>query len=204
MSTAVRLRALARRPPPAAPPQRCDLCAGLLPAGHRHLLDAADGTALVCACGACALLFGHQAAGRYRLVPRRRIRLAGHRIDDLLWAALGVPVHLAFFVPEEGDGAATASYPGPLGAPCAAVDAELWRELAAGLPEQARPAAGVEALLVDRQAGEHWIVPVDDCRRLVAVLRAHWKGLSGGPAARARITDFFRELATDAPAPGEL
>ncbi|MEU1377085.1 DUF5947 family protein [Streptomyces triculaminicus] len=206
-----RLRELARRPSPApapaaAAPERCDLCAEPVPAGHRHLLDLADGAAL-CSCRACALLFDHREAGgrHYRLLPTRRIRLAGHRIDDLLWAALGVPVGLAFFVRDGTSGRTAVSYPSPLGAVRSTVDPDVWAELASALPGSARPADDVEALLVNRalEPHEHWIVPLDDCYRLVAVVRAHWKGLTGGREAWSRIASFFAEPAPSAPAPDD-
>ncbi|HVH13778.1 MAG TPA: DUF5947 family protein, partial [Longimicrobium sp.] len=53
-----------------------------------------------------------------------------------------------------------------------------------------------EALLVNRvrDAREHWLVPVDACYRLVAVMRRHWRGLGGGSEVWTAIDDFFREL----------
>ena len=58
------------------------------------------------------------------------------------------------------------------------------------------PAPDVEALLVDRRRRnrDHWLVPIDDCHRLVAVLRTRWKGLAGGPQVWAALTEFFDEL----------
>ncbi len=204
-----RLRDLARRPVPAptAPAaDRCDLCAEPLPPDHRHLLDLAGGEAR-CACRACALLFDRREAGgrHYRLLPRRRLRLSGFAIDDQLWAALGVPVGLAYFVREGASGEVRVGYPSPLGAPRATVDPAVWAELARGLPPTAELADDVEALLVNRARGasEHWIVPLDDCFRLVAVVRAHWKGLTGGREAWARIESFFSEPARSAPTHGD-
>jgi hypothetical protein len=59
----------------------------------------------------------------------------------------------------------------------------------------------VQALLVNRAHGasEHWLLPLDDCYRLVAVVRAHWKGLDGGPEVRQRVEDFFRGLTEPTP-----
>ncbi len=197
---ASRLRDLARQPPPseAAAQERCDLCAQPLPEGHRHLLDLAA-AAVRCACRACALLFDrHEAGGRsFRLLPRRRLRLDGFAIDDLLWAGLGVPVGLAYFVLDGASGQVTVGYPSPLGATRSTVEPSVWQEVTAGLPASARLAEDVEALLVNRAKGtrEHWIVPLDDCYRLVAVVRAHWKGLAGGPEVWDHIERFFAGLA---------
>lgn len=54
----------------------------------------------------------------------------------------------------------------------------------------------VEALLVNQARGarEHWLVPVDDCYRLVAVVRTHWQGFSGGQQVWEEIGQFFKQL----------
>ncbi|GAA3028470.1 DUF5947 family protein [Streptomyces olivoverticillatus] len=207
--SASRLWELARRP--AAQPaevvgERCDLCAEPVPAEHRHLLDTASGGAALCACRACALLFDRQEAGgqHYRLLPRRRLRLDGFAVDDLLWASLGVPVGLAYFVRESATGQTAVGYPSPLGSTRSTVEPSVWQELSGGHPALTDLADDVEALLVHRAKGarEHWIVPLDDCYRLVAVVRTHWKGLAGGPEVWDRIERFFTELAHSAQVPG--
>ncbi|WP_146252157.1 DUF5947 family protein [Streptomyces carminius] len=181
--------------------ERCDLCSQPLPSEHRHLLDIrAD--AVSCACRACALLFDRREAGgaHYRLLPLRRVRLTGEVLDDALWAGLGVPVGLAFFTRAGESGEVRAGYPSPMGLLRATVDPHHWHEVESGLaacaPDSAAPADDVEALLVDRTEGvrEHWIVPLDDCYRLTAVVRAHWRGLNGGPEVWRHIGDFFRSL----------
>lgn len=187
--------------------EHCDLCSEPLPDEHRHLLDtggdggtSGDGDAsgppeLLCACRACSLLFDRDAAsaGHYRLVPRRRLRLAA-----VSTAALGVPVGLAFFVPRT-DGSVHAHYPSPAGATGWEVDPQAWREAVRLRPELADMAPEVEALLVDtargdRQDRQHWIVPVDDCYRLVALVRREWRGLSGGSRVWPAIERFFGQL----------
>ncbi|RAJ59953.1 hypothetical protein K378_04650 [Streptomyces sp. Amel2xB2] len=190
--------------------EHCDLCAEPVPEGHRHMLDA-EQSAVLCTCGPCTLLFGQSAAGgrHYRLLPERRLRLAGPRIDAALRARLGVPVGLAFFVRDGASGEVSVGYPSPLGVTRAAVAPEVWNEVVAGYPEAARIADDVEALLVHSTDGmsgpggaggsdgadEHWIVPLDDCYRLAAVVRTHWRGLSGGPEVRGHIDAFFAGLA---------
>lgn len=216
---APRLRRLARRPARPLRPggrdgrdgadearqERCDLCSEPLPADHRHLLDLHAG-AVSCACRACSLLFDRQEAGgaHYRLLPRRRLRLGGDGIDDTLWASLGVPVGLAFFTRGGTSGEVTACCPSPLGLLRSPVAPDRWREAEASVPALATLADDVEALLIDRSQGarEHWIVPLDDCYRLAAVVREHWKGLGGGPEVRRRVEDFFHRLADGSPADG--
>jgi hypothetical protein len=178
--------------------ERCDLCAAPLPSGsadshgHRHLLDEQrDG--LLCSCQACALLFEREAAGRghYRLVPEHRRRLA-----ELDTHALGLPVGLVFFVRDD-DGRVVANYPSALGATHAEVDEQTWRGLVEQCPPLGELAPGVQALLVNTNRGacEHWVVPIDVCYRLVAVIKREWQGLSGGGTVWPAIEEFFAELA---------
>jgi hypothetical protein len=171
--------------------ERCDLCSAPVPPGHRHLLDTERGEAM-CACQACSLLFVRDAAsrGHYRLVPQRRLRLAA-----VATQALGVPVGLAFFV-ARGDGPVVAHYPSPAGATQWEVDPAAWRDVVERCPALGDLEPEVEALLVNtaRGARQHWLVPIDDCFRLVAVVRREWRGLSGGSRVWPEIERFFAEL----------
>ncbi|GHC74042.1 DUF5947 family protein [Streptomyces cinnamoneus] len=203
---AARLRDLARRtaPPPArATDERCDLCAEPVPPGHRHLLDLSGGPGVLCACRACSLLFDRREAGgrHYRLLPERRLRLDGHTIDDETWATLQVPVGLAFFVRDSTSARTTVGYPSPLGVTRSTVEPALWQDVTGGHPALAGLADDVEALLVHRTrpAHEHWIVPLDDCYRLAALVRTHWKGLGGGAEVHEHVGEFFTALARPAP-----
>ncbi|MGC4958516.1 DUF5947 family protein [Actinomadura citrea] len=205
-----RLAALASAPPRPAPPpgeavERCELCAEPVHDAHRHLLDLEKGE-LLCACGACTLLFdGRPAGGRhYRLVPDLRRELTGFHLDGPLWAGLGIPVDLAFFT-VSGTGEVTARYPSPAGALHAAVHAASWRRLAEANPVLAELRPDVEALVVHRarDAAEHWILPIDDCYRLTALLREHWTGFTGGDAVWHHIGAFFTELTAARAAAGE-
>jgi hypothetical protein len=56
----------------------------------------------------------------------------------------------------------------------------------------------VEALLVNRtsQHREHFIVPIDECYKLVGLIRLKWHGLSGGGEVRREIDQFFESLRT--------
>jgi hypothetical protein len=54
----------------------------------------------------------------------------------------------------------------------------------------------VEALLVNRvrETREYYLVPIDACYKLVGLIRAHWRGLSGGAEVWHEIKHFFDEL----------
>jgi hypothetical protein len=192
------LRRLAQRPATrqAAETERCDLCAEPLPPEHRHLLDLATGQA-ECACRACAILFDRGQAGgdHYRLIPERRLALRD-AVDGRLWAALGIPVDLAFVVHDSVAERVMARYPSPGGLIAHAVAPDAWELLVAAIPVLATLEPDVEALLVDaaRGASEQWIVPIDDCFRLSARLREHWTGFTGGETVWEEIAGFFAEL----------
>jgi hypothetical protein len=169
----------------------CDLCATALPSPHRHLLDI-EHQEIACVCQACSLLFNRDAAsdGRRRLVPRRRLRL-----PEVPTSTLGVPVGLAFFVPR-ADGTVDAHYPSPAGPTRWEVDPAAWQDVVALCPPLADLAPDVEALLVNtaRERCEHWLVPIDACFALVAVVRREWRGLSGGNRVWPEIDRFFETL----------
>jgi hypothetical protein len=171
--------------------EHCDFCSAGLAERHRHLLDT-DRNEPMCVCQACSLLFARDAAsaGHYRLVPDRRTRLPAFSTKEL-----GVPVGLAFFVPQES-GEVIAHYPSPAGATQWEVDPEAWAGVQKECPAVATLEPGVQALLVNiaRDRRQHWLVPIDDCFALVAVVRREWKGLSGGSTVWPQIDAFFEQL----------
>jgi hypothetical protein len=177
--------------------ERCDLCSEPIPPEHRHLLDLSSHE-LMCACRACAVLFDRSAAGgrHYRLVPRRLLALEGFRLDDVAWAALGVPVGMAFFCREGSSGNVVARYPGPAGALASFPPADAWERVAGDNPVLASLEDDVEALLVDRAHGHrrYFLVPVDEAFRLVALIRTSWRGLTGGQEVRQAMDGFFDDL----------
>ena len=175
----------------AAEREVCDLCAAPVADEHAHLYDTGR-QEVRCACGPCSVLFADAAAGdgQYRLVPRRRLRLP--KVDT---AVLGVPVGLVFFVPR-ADGTVTAEGPSPAGAMRWEVDTAAWQELSGTCPQLATVEPEVEAPLVNTVHGldEHWIVPIDDCYRMIAVVRREWRGMSGGGRIWPAVEQFFEDL----------
>ena len=102
---------------------------------------------------------------------------------------------LAFFV-MGGNGTVIAHYPSPAGATQWEVDPQAWASVVDHCPTLRTLQPDVEALLVNTARGQqhHWLVPIDDCFRLVAVVRQEWKGLSGGSRVWPEIERFFAEL----------
>jgi hypothetical protein len=178
-----------------APPQEvCDLCGDPVPPEHRHLIDLRS-RELMCACTACRILFEQDAAGggHFRLVPERRLLLDGFELDDVRWANLRLPVDMAFFFHSSDAGRTVAYYPSPVGPMESLLELEAWAELEADNPVLRTLEPDVEALLVNRSRGarDYLLVPIDDCYRLVALIRTHWRGLSGGSEVWQEIDDFF-------------
>jgi hypothetical protein len=194
-----RLRRLAQRSTTEreAAQEQCELCGLPIPEEHRHLLDLSK-RELMCACRACSVLFDSPAAsaGHYRLVPERRLRVEDLELSDLSWEELRLPVNMAFFFHNSAEGRVMAYYPSPMGPTESLLELTAWEELERANPVLGTLAPDVEALLVNRAQGasQHWIVPIDECYRLVALIRMHWRGLTGGKEVWEEIPRFFEGL----------
>jgi Family of unknown function (DUF5947) len=177
--------------------EHCDLCGNLVPPEHRHLLELAN-REMRCACRACAILFDSPAAseGRYRLVPTRRLRLDGLELSDVTWEELRLPVDIAFLFRSSADERVLAFYPSPMGATESLLSLDAWDGLEAANPVLRTLADDVEALLVNRTKNHpgQWLVPIDDCFRLVGLIRTRWRGLTGGREVWQEIGGFFEDL----------
>ena len=200
MTTA--LHSLRRFVRPRSAQERCALCSLELTADHAHLVELAS-RRLLCACDACAILFSGEGAGKYRRVPRRNRLLPDFRLPDIVWQGLGLPINLAFFLPDN-KGRAVAFYPSPAGATEALVPADAWQELVEDNPVLRDLEPDVEALLVNRlgPVPEHFRVGIDECYKLVGLIRTHWRGLSGGTVVREELSRFFAVLKGESPTTG--
>jgi hypothetical protein len=177
--------------------ERCELCGDPIPPDHRHLLDL-QSRELMCACRACKILFDKGAAGggHYTLVPDRRLRLTGFRLDDVSWADLRIPVDMAFFFNHTGEERVVAFYPSPAGPTESLLELDTWEEVERTNPVLGTLEPDVEALLVNRSRGarEHFLVPIEDCYSLVGLIRTRWRGLTGGREVWEEIERFFDDL----------
>lgn len=190
-----------------APVERCDLCGQELGPEHDHLIEP-ETRRLACACTPCALLFSAQAGGRYRRVPRDMVRLDDVAVSDAQWEGLRLPIDLAFFYYSSPRARVVACYPSPAGATESLLELETWEEIRRGTPALGELQPDVQALLVNRVrrgpvGPACYLVPIDQCFRLVGLIRLHWKGFSGGPAVWTEIDGFFAKLARAARPAGE-
>jgi hypothetical protein len=199
-TSASALQRFVRRTTPAAQTlERCELCGEAIPREHRHLLEVSS-RRVSCVCQACSILFSNKAAsaGRQRLIPDRCLVLKNFRMSDAQWEELRIPVGMAFLLWSTPAGQAVAFYPGPAGATESLLPMEVWSALETSNPALAELEPDVEALLVNRARGarQYFLVPIDECYRLVALIRRHWRGLSGGQQVWQEIGQFFEALQT--------
>ena len=182
---------------------RCDLCSAGITEAHQHLIEP-EQRRLVCVCEACAILFGSQGGAKYRRVPRRTYLLRDFHMDDDQWRSLQIPIRVAFIFRDSAAQKFIALYPSPAGPAESWLDAAVWSEIAALNPALQQMEPDVEALLINRLGrlghdspdgiNEYYIAPIDECFRLTGLLRAHWRGLSGGAKVWEEIANFFLEL----------
>src|SRR5215207_5894177 len=177
--------------------EHCDLCGEPIPPEHRHLLEVST-REMMCACRPCSILFDREAAseGRYRLIPDRHLFLEDLEMSDVQWESLRVPVDMAFFFYSTPAERVVSFYPSPMGPTESLLTLSAWEELETHNPVLKGMKRDVEALLVNRVRGtrEHFLVPIDECYRLVGLIRMHWRGLSGGRKVWEEIEQFFEEL----------
>jgi hypothetical protein len=183
------------RPRPAPAPQtaRCELCPLSLAEDHKHLLDLEE-RRIVCVCPTCWSIRSGEA--RYRPTGSRTLWLEGLELSDELWAAFQVPIGLAFFMRSTSTGAIVGLYPSPAGATECELDLEAWGRLVAANPVLEDLDPDAEALIVNRLVDPHLyvIAPLDDCFRLVGIIKATWEGISGGRAMEEAVARYFGDL----------
>ena len=180
---------------PRAVTKRCDLCGVEIAAQHQHLVDP-TAHRLACACEPCAMLFSNQSGAKYRRVPRRLRYLSDFRLNETQWAGLMLPINLAFFVKSSSAGKILAFYPSPAGPTESLLDFDSWSEIVCDNPVLNEMETDVEALLVNRigEAREYYLAPIDECYKLIGLIRRQWRGFSGGAEVWAEIGQFFTGL----------
>lgn len=189
------IAALRRFARPRPREERCELCSAAISPEHQHLLDPAD-RQLLCTCDACAILFSEGSATKYCRVPRRIEAWPDFAIDDQQWDALGIPIGLAFFYRSSITGHIAVIYPSPAGGTESLLQEECWEMLCEQNPTLRTLSPDVEALLINRVSGarDYYRVPIDECYKLVGLIRTNWRGLSGGKDVWERIARFFIDL----------
>jgi len=189
--------------------ERCEMCSCELAPDHQHLIEP-EQRKLVCACDACALLFTTQAGTKLRRVPRRIRHLPLFQMTDIQWNSLMIPIEMAFFFNSSPHGRVVAFYPSAAGPIESLLAFETWNDVVNDNPVLAGMTADVEALLVNRVGAErgvpaeYYIVPIDQCYKLVGLIRLHWHGLSGGTEMWREIAAYFSALKEKSEIPREI
>lgn len=180
--------------------ERCEMCSRELLAEHEHLVEPVN-RKLICACDACAILFEGQSGTKYKRVPRRVLFLRDFQLTDAQWDGLMVPIEMAFFYKSTPQEKVIALYPSPAGPTESLLSLDTWTDIVAMNPILNEMEADVSALLVNRVGhargalpAEYYLVPIDECYKLVGLIRTHWRGLSGGREVWHEIGGFFAAL----------
>lgn len=180
--------------------EHCELCSAALTHDHPHLIEL-PARRILCSCNACALLFDGGGRYKYKRVGRRILLLDSFHISDAQWDGLLIPINMAFFFLSSIENRVVALYPSQAGAVESLLSLDAWNDIVQENPALRSMEADVEGLVVNRvgkdrgSAGsEYFIAPIDECYKLVGLIRAHWRGLSGGTEVWQEIGRFFNEL----------
>jgi len=178
------------RPAPVEETEKCEICGNSVADDHRHLLELNE-RRILCACEPCIAM--KAGLDSYCPVGTRILWLDDFQFSDELWAAFQLPVGLAFFLRSTGTNTVVALYPSPAGATECELHLESWQKLVELNPILNDLEADGEALVVNRMSGEHQhaIVPIDECYRLVGLIKSTWEGISGGDAISNAVPKFF-------------
>jgi hypothetical protein len=180
--------------------ERCELCSAELIHDHPHLVELVS-RQILCACDACALLFDGTERSKFKRVSRSIRFLPEFAMTDAEWSSLAIPINLAFFFHSSIEGRTVALYPSPAGAIESLLPLDSWNAIVEKNPVLGRLQSDIEALLInridrseERIPAQYYIAPIDECYKLVGILRSHWKGLSGGAEVWVEIDRFFADL----------
>jgi hypothetical protein len=114
---------------------------------------------------------------------------------DEIWSSFQIPIGLAFLMRSSVSGG-SCPLPEPVGATESELDLAAWDALCEANPilDQMEPDA--EALIVNRTGEEHQyaIVPVDQCYRMVGLIKSRWEGITGGRGVEEAVGEFFERV----------
>jgi hypothetical protein len=186
--------------------ETCEMCSRELASEHAHLLETAN-RKLICACEACAILFSGNQNLKFKRVPRDVRFLSDFRLTDAQWDSLMMPIEMAFLYYSTPHGKIVAYYPSPAGPTESLLSLDTWNDVIQENVILNELRTDVEALLVNRVGAgrgvnpEYYMVPIDECYKLVGLIRMHWRGLSGGTEVWREVGQFFAELKAKAGVP---
>jgi hypothetical protein len=146
----------------------------------------------------CGFTFRGIADGRFRTVPDRVRALPRDAIPASELQALGVPIGLAFFFRPSHLARYIGVFPGPAGPTEAELPEHVFEQLVERVPA-IDIEDDVEALLIRCERGgscNAWVVPIDVCYELSALMRREWRGIDGGEEGARTLDEFFTALSS--------
>lgn len=176
----------------------CELCVSGLSTDHRHLLHL-DERRILCVCETCWSM--RSGDPEFRPCGSRTLWLDDFVMPEDVWAQFDMPTGLAFLMRSSVSGGMIALYPSPAGATECELPLDAWERLVARNPILERLEPDAEALVVNRlkkagggDGGQHLLVPIDQCYRLVGSIKESWEGISGGDAVESSVRTFFAAM----------
>jgi Fe-S cluster biogenesis protein NfuA/nitrite reductase/ring-hydroxylating ferredoxin subunit len=168
----------------------CELCPIGIGEDHRHLLHLVE-RRIVCVCETCWSM--RSGDPEFRPPGARTVWLDDFVMPADVWAAFQIPIGLAFMLRSSVTASVVAMYPSPAGATESELELAAWDTLAEINPVLDSLEPDAEALIVDRtgDAPQYAIVPVDQCYRMVGLIKSRWKGITGGREVDDAIAEFF-------------
>ena len=107
-----------------------------------------------------------------------------------------VPISMAFFFRSTPDARVVAFYPSPAGATESLLPLETWTDIEDANPVLKDMEPDVEALLVNRighvrgfAAPEYYVLPIDECYKLVGLIRAIGTGYREEPRSGKKLVN---------------
>jgi hypothetical protein len=178
---------------PAVSTATCELCPIGIGEDHRHLLHLVE-RRIVCVCETCWSL--RSGDTEFRPPGSRTLWLEDFVMADEIWSAFQIPIGLAFLLRSSVSGGVVALYPSPVGATESELELTAWDALCAANPVLDQMEPDAEALIVNRTADEHQyaIVPVDQCYRMVGLIKSRWEGITGGRGVDEAVGQFFERV----------
>jgi len=175
--------------------ESCDFCKVMLPETHQHVINIATRT-VECVCDPCAVLFPSERSAKYKRIPRIIRALPEFRMTDEQWERLVIPIGIVFLYHSSRQSRLVGLYPSPAGAVESELDLSVWDEIEKENPCLGSLETDVEGVLIDRTRNPHeyFRVPIDECFRLVGMVRIEWRGFTGGPGVRNQISQFVDSL----------
>jgi hypothetical protein len=177
-------------PPPASSTATCELCPIGIGEDHRHLLHLVE-RRIVCVCETCWSM--RSGDPEFRPPGSRTLWLEDFVMADEIWSAFQIPIGLAFLMRSSVSRAVVALYPSPVGATESELELTAWDALCEANPILRQMEPDAEALIVNRTGDVHQyaIVPVDQCYRMVGLIKSRWEGITGGRGVEEAVGEFF-------------